>query len=143
MAQKIYSKMHPVSCINTYHDVTDSVNHGMVKNTNTWMSWKRNIFFLRNKKILYLCLRWHIFISYRFLADVTFNISYRKISAKRVTAIWFLCLISSKNFFTLAGNNIYWWKGLNWTFLMHVFAKIVIKKKYRLKMKHFFIEDWF
>ena len=25
--------MHPVSCTNTHHDVTDLVNHGMVKNT--------------------------------------------------------------------------------------------------------------
>ena len=25
--------MHPVSCSNTHHDVTDLVNHGMVKNT--------------------------------------------------------------------------------------------------------------
>ena len=31
--------MHPVSCTNTYHDVTDLVNHGTVKNT-----------LLRNKK---------------------------------------------------------------------------------------------
>ena len=23
--------MHPVSCSNTYHDVTDLVNHGIVK----------------------------------------------------------------------------------------------------------------
>ena len=33
--QKIYSKMHPVSCNNTHHGVTDLVNHGMVKNTRT------------------------------------------------------------------------------------------------------------
>ena len=25
--------MQPVSCANTHHDVTDLVNHGMVKNT--------------------------------------------------------------------------------------------------------------
>ena len=25
--------MHPVSCTNTYHDVTDLLNRGMVKNT--------------------------------------------------------------------------------------------------------------
>ena len=34
--QKIYSKLHPVSYNNTRHDVTDLVNHGMVKNTKTW-----------------------------------------------------------------------------------------------------------
>ena len=26
VVQKIYSKMHPISCINTHHDVTDLVN---------------------------------------------------------------------------------------------------------------------
>ena len=25
--------MHPVSCTDTHHDVTDLVNHGIVKNT--------------------------------------------------------------------------------------------------------------
>ena len=38
MVQKIYSKIHPVSCTNTQHDVTGLVNHGMVKNTITWIS---------------------------------------------------------------------------------------------------------
>ena len=32
VVQKIYSKMHPVSCTNSHHDVTHLVNHGMVKN---------------------------------------------------------------------------------------------------------------
>ena len=44
--------MHPVSCTNTHRDVTDLVNHGMVKNTKDWISWERNIISLRNKKIL-------------------------------------------------------------------------------------------
>ena len=66
--------MHPISCTNIHHDITDLVNHGMVKNTKTWISWKRNIFFLQNKKILNLCLRWHIFRSYPFLAEVTFKL---------------------------------------------------------------------
>ena len=73
MVQKIYSKIHPVSCTNTDHDVTDLVNHGIVKNTITWISWKLKLFFLRNKKILNLCLRWHIFRCYRFLAEETFK----------------------------------------------------------------------
>ena len=30
--------MHPVSCTNTHDDVTDMVNHGMVKNTKTRIS---------------------------------------------------------------------------------------------------------
>ena len=63
--------MHPVSCTNTHHDVTDLVNHGMVKNTKTLISQERNIAFLWNKKILDLCLRWHILRSYCFVAEVT------------------------------------------------------------------------
>ena len=57
---KTHSKMHPASSTNTHHDVTDLGNHGMVKNTKTWISWERNETFLRNKKNLSLCLRWHI-----------------------------------------------------------------------------------
>ena len=44
----------------------------MVKNTKTWIFWERIIFFLRNKRILNLCLRWRIFRSYPLLAAVTF-----------------------------------------------------------------------
>ena len=73
--QNIYSKMYPVSCTNTHRDVTDLVNHGMVKNTKTWISWERNIIFLRNKKILNLCFRWHVLRSYRFVAGVIFKLS--------------------------------------------------------------------
>ena len=29
----LYLQIDPVSCTNTHHDVTDLVNHGMVKNT--------------------------------------------------------------------------------------------------------------
>ena len=39
------------------------------------MSRERNTTFLSNKKILTLCLRWHILRSYCFLAEVTFDIS--------------------------------------------------------------------
>ena len=63
--------MYLVLCTNTHRDVTDSVNHGMVKNTKTWISWEWNIIFLRNEKILNLCLRWHILRSYHFVAEVT------------------------------------------------------------------------
>ena len=31
VVQKIYSDMNPVSCANTHHDVTDLINHRMVK----------------------------------------------------------------------------------------------------------------
>ena len=66
--------MHPVSCSNTHHDVTYSVNHGMVKNTKTWISWEWNITFLQNKRILNLCLGWDILKSYGFVVEVTFKI---------------------------------------------------------------------
>ena len=59
------------SCL--HRDITDLVNHGMVKNTKTWISWERNIIFLRNKKILNLCFRWHILRSCRFVVEVTFK----------------------------------------------------------------------
>ena len=54
--QKIYSKMHLVSCTHTHRDVFNLVNHGMIKNTKTWISWERNIIFLRNKKFLICAL---------------------------------------------------------------------------------------
>ena len=73
VVQKIYSKMHLVSCTNTHRDVTDLVNHGMVKNTKTWISWERNTVFLRNKKNIHLCIRRYILRSYRFVAKVTFK----------------------------------------------------------------------
>ena len=73
IVQKIYSKMHPDSCTNIHHDVTDLVNLGLVENTKMWISWERNMTFLRNKKILNLCLRWHILRSYCFVAEVTFK----------------------------------------------------------------------
>ena len=73
VVQKIYSEMHLVLCINSDHGFTDFVNHEMVKNTKTWIPWEWNITFLRNKKILNLCLIWHILRSYRFVAEVTFK----------------------------------------------------------------------
>ena len=44
----------------------------MFKNANTWLSWEWYITFLWNKKILNLCLRWHILRNYHFVAEVTF-----------------------------------------------------------------------
>ena len=64
VVQKTYSKMHLVSCSNTHRDVTDLVNHGMVKNAKTWISFL---------KILNLCFRWHILRSYCFVEEVTFK----------------------------------------------------------------------
>ena len=73
VVQQIYSKMHPISYTNIHHEVIDLVNERMVKITQNWVSWKRNIIFLRNYKILNLCLRWHILKSYRFVAEVIFK----------------------------------------------------------------------
>ena len=60
---------------NTHHDVTDLLNHRMFKNTQIWISWEWNIIVLQSKKIINMCLRWHILRSYLLLAEVTFNIS--------------------------------------------------------------------
>ena len=69
--QKIYSKMYIVSYTVILIVTSDSVNHRMAINTKTWITWERNIIFLWSKKILNLCLRWHILRSYRFVAEVT------------------------------------------------------------------------
>ena len=92
---KRYSKMYLVSCANTDCDVTDLVNHEMVRNTRTWISWEWNIIFLWNKKILNLCLRWHILRSYCFVAEVTFNELQKEIAEKRLKLHWLLtyCLL--------------------------------------------------
>ena len=63
-------------CTNTHHDVTDLINHGMVKNNKTWISQEQNITFLWNKKIRNLCLRRRILRSYHFVAEVIFNFDY-------------------------------------------------------------------
>ena len=52
VVQKICSNIHSVSCTNIHHAVTDLVNHGMVENIKTWISWQRYITSLRNKKLL-------------------------------------------------------------------------------------------
>ena len=71
--QKIYSKMYLISCTGTHRDVTDFVNLEMVKNIKTWISWEWTLTYLRNKKILILCVRWHILRSYHFEGEVTFK----------------------------------------------------------------------
>ena len=76
MVQEIYWKMHHASCTNNHHDVTNLVKYRMVKNTKTWITQERIIIFLSNKKILNLCLRWHILRNYCFVAEVTFNLHF-------------------------------------------------------------------
>ena len=53
--------------------MSDFVNHGMVRNTKTWIPWEQNITFLWNKKILILPLRWNILRSYCFVVEATFK----------------------------------------------------------------------
>ena len=69
---------------NTHHGITDSVNLGMVKNTKTWIPWEWNIIFLRNKKILNLCLRWHILRSYRFVANCLSSMHFWLLSIRLI-----------------------------------------------------------
>ena len=45
----------------------------MVKNIKVWISRERKVTFPWSKKIINLCLRWHILRSYRFEAEVAFN----------------------------------------------------------------------
>ena len=73
-----YSKIDPVLCTNTSHDVTDLANNGMIKNTKTWISREWNMTFLKNKRILNLCHKWHILRSYRFVVKVTFKVGSSK-----------------------------------------------------------------
>ena len=44
--------MYLVSCTNTHHDVTDLVNHGMVKNTKLEYLEKGTLFFYKIQKFL-------------------------------------------------------------------------------------------
>ena len=52
MFQTIYLKMHPLSYVNTQHDVTDLDILLMFRNTKYWIPSKRNLTFLWNKKNL-------------------------------------------------------------------------------------------
>ena len=84
--QKI--KKCTVSCTNSHHDVKGLVNQGNVKNTKTWISWERNVTFLRTKNIFNLCLRWHILRSYRFVAEVTFKLIIWSEEFYQSTSFW-------------------------------------------------------
>ena len=79
-------KNTPCLVYNTDHDVTDLVNHRMVKNTKIWVSWERNIAFLRNKKIRNLYLIWHILRNYNFVAEVMFKL--RKVMSITISNKW-------------------------------------------------------
>ena len=70
---KRYIQKDIVLFTNTRRDITNLVNHGMVEYRKTWICREQNRTFLRNKKILNLCLRWHILRSYCFVVEVTFK----------------------------------------------------------------------
>ena len=126
MVQKIYWKMHPVSCTNTHHDVTDLVKHQVVKNTKTWISRERNVIFLSNKKIINLCLRWHIWRNYYFVAEVTFKrTSCKKVSnwtvfLNSICYVWLSSKIYTRKFSALVADvfliNFYFLSQIRTTF---------------------------
>ena len=88
MVQKIYSKMHPASRNNTDYDDTDLLNHEMVKNTKTWISWEQNIIFYDKKKIHKISPRWHILRGDHVVAEVTLN------DSESPNGVWYWGIIS-------------------------------------------------
>ena len=65
--------MQPASYTNTYHDIKNLVNHGIViklKNLNILRTEHK---FAMKQKKFNLCLRWHILRSYHSVAEVTFK----------------------------------------------------------------------
>ena len=93
----LWFKRYIQKCTLSHALVTDLVNHGMVKNTKTWISWEWNIS-LRNKKILNLCFRWHILRSYRFVAELTFKQSSKCVLQQGVL----------RNFSKFIGKHLCW-----------------------------------
>ena len=57
--------MHPISCTNTHHDVTDLANHEMIKNKKLEYLEKGNTTFQQNKRILKLGKNYCIFCHYQ------------------------------------------------------------------------------
>ena len=75
--------MRPVSCTNTHHDVTIWQIMGWLKIQT--LEYLENGTFLRNKKVLKLCLRQHILRTYSFVMEVTYNnISTRDITDNKI-----------------------------------------------------------
>ena len=105
----------------------------MVKNTNTWISWERNIIFLSNKKILNLHLRWHILRSYRFVEEVTLTLFFPMLYLYciRIPQVVYKCNVGKKwfkmqtfwviskifNLHDLTDKHISWKKLSTWEFL--------------------------
>ena len=88
-------------------------------------------------KSLYQKMQFSVFQGQDFAFRAAINMFCREITAKSVTLISFLTLISLKTCFTLVNNNIYWQKRLNWAFLMMSLQNYLYKGKIRLKVEHF------
>ena len=86
----------------------------MVKNTKAWISRERNIVFFRNKKILNLCLKWHILRKYCFIVEFTFtDIVCAKTRKMKVWSFFaFLIAIMLSWFLYLAIGFKVWWNML-------------------------------
>ena len=75
--------MRPVSCTNTHHGVKIWQIMGWLKIQT--LEYLENGTFLRNKKVLKLCLRQHILRTYSFVMEVTYNnISTRDITDNKI-----------------------------------------------------------
>ena len=105
-SKDIYLKMHPVSWADTHHDVTDLLNHRMVKMQKVKHRENGTEFF--NKKVFNLCLRWHILRSYWFVAEVTFEYNqgasdlYRPVVLSSSWQLFKLLLASASKFLILS-----------------------------------------
>ena len=121
MVQKINSKMHLVSCTNTHPGIIDLVNHGIVKNTKTWISWEWKITFLQNKKILNLCLRWQILRTCCFVGEVTFKVlSLSRIFVEFISDLYILP-----------------WLGENFKFMVFVLLENAQVSE-KIELRHFY-----
>ena len=110
LLNELWFKRYIQKC--THLDVTDLVNHGMVENTKSWISWGRYITFLRNKKMINLYLRWHILRNYRFVAKVTFEYDVIEYG------------VTAKNSFIEPGESCrHWLKIILWKELGHLVQK--------------------
>ena len=64
--------MHPVSCTNTNHDVTDLINHGWLKIQKLEYLETEHKFSMK-QKALNLCFRCNILTSYNIVVEVIFK----------------------------------------------------------------------
>ena len=78
--------MHSIQFNNTHHDVSDLVNHGIVKNTKTWIFWERNITILWNKKI-YNCVSDDTFCKVSFCSGGNLSGLLKKCQLKNIASV--------------------------------------------------------